>query len=98
MKVDKPLRKEVDNRVKGFYEDDEFSRICHDNKDCVSVWLDGNKVQKQKRLLLRNLRELYVAYYNKHKAEIGFTKFCYLRPKCCTTVGASDLLLSASEC
>lgn len=90
-KIGKPLPKEVTERVKKFYEDDEFSRMCPGKKDYVSVRLDGIKLQKQKRLLLCNLKELYVAYRNKYGAEIGFSKFCDLRPKWCVTVGASGM-------
>ena len=57
-------------------------------KDFVSI---GNKVHVQKRLLLSNLKELYVAYkerYPDHK--IGLSKLCEIRPKWCVTVSPSD--------
>ena len=76
-------------RVQQLYEDDEFSRMCPGQKDFVSVRIDGKKVQKQKRLLLNNLKEMHSAYKSKYGPEIGFSKFCNLRPKWCVTVGAA---------
>ena len=73
------ISQEVEDSVKLFYEDDEYSRLMPGAKDYVSV---GSNVHKQKRLLLCNLKELYQAYKEKfpdHK--IGLSKFCQLRPK-----------------
>ena len=44
-----------------FYQDDEFSRLLPGSKDVVSV---GYKVHQQKRLLLCNLKELFVEFKN----------------------------------
>ena len=43
----------------------------------------------QKRLLLSNMREMFVAYRDRNGPEIGFFKFCELRPKLCITVGSA---------
>lgn len=88
-KVGKKLSEQVTQRVEALYEDDEFSRQCPGKKDFVSVRINGEKVHKQKRLLLCNLRELFAAYRLKNGLEIGFSKFCELRPKWCMTVGAA---------
>lgn len=85
----KKLPDDVKQKVVCFFEDDEFSRICPGKKDCVSVRIAGEKVQKQKRLLLSNIKEMFIAYRDKNGPEIGFSKFCELRPKWCVTVGAA---------
>ena len=43
----------------------------------------------QKRLLLSNMREMFVAYRDQNGPEIGFSKFSELRPKWCVTVGSA---------
>lgn len=88
-KAGKKLSEEVKQRVEAFYEDDEFSRMCPGKKDFVSIRINGTKVHKQKRLLLCNLKELFIVYRSHNGTEIGFSKFCELRPKWCVTVGAS---------
>ena len=56
-------------------------------KDFVSI--DRN-IHKQKRLLLANLKELYSIFKSKHPLlELGFSKFCSLRPKWCVLPGSS---------
>ena len=50
-----PLTPETVARVRTFYEDDQYSRMCPCKKDFVSVRTDGAKLHKQKRLLLLNL-------------------------------------------
>ena len=76
-------------RVLEFYQSEEFSRICPGKKDCVSIRIDGEKISKQKYLLLNNLKEMFSAYKLQHGSEIGFSKFCEFRPKWCITVGAA---------
>ena len=69
----------VQDSVRLFYEEDEFSRMMPGGKDFLSI---GNKFHIQKRMLLSNLKELNVAYrerYPDHK--ISLSKFCKLRPK-----------------
>ena len=83
----KAVTEEVKNYVTSFYSDDEFSRQMPGKKDFVSM---GKKVHMQKRLLLCDLKELYSAF-KKHypNINIGFSKFCSLRPKWCILVGRS---------
>ncbi|XP_047123804.1 uncharacterized protein LOC124806738 [Hydra vulgaris] len=73
--------------VKTFYKDDEHSCIMPGKKDYVSI---KKNVHMQKRLLLCNLKELFVAFKTKNpEIKIGFSRFCTLRIKWCITVGAS---------
>lgn len=87
----KELSPETQKAVVEFYEDDEYTRLCPGKKEFVSVKIDGQKIHKQKRLLLANLHELYVLFKEKRpqaEYKIGFSKFCDLRPPWCITVGA----------
>ena len=45
----------------GFYQDDEFTRLLPGSKDVVSV---GYTIHQQKRLLLSNLKELFIEFRN----------------------------------
>ena len=59
-------------------------------KDFVSVRLGEKREYFQKRLLLRNLRELYELFKTKFPTHtIGFSKFAELRPKHCVLAGVS---------
>ncbi|KAL7645441.1 UNVERIFIED_CONTAM: hypothetical protein RMT77_003827 [Armadillidium vulgare] len=74
--------------VKKFYENDEISCICPGKADSLSVRnKDGVKEQIQKRLLLGNLREIYVKYKEKTTMPIGFSSFASLRPRWCVIAG-----------
>ena len=87
------LSEESKTKVIDFYNDDEVSRMCPGKKDFVSVKnSEGKRVHVQKRLLLANLRELYLHYKEKSSGEhVGFSKFCELRPRWCITVGAKGM-------
>ena len=86
-KIGKRIAEYGEEAVRLFYEDDEYSRAMPGKKDFVSI---GKKIHKQKRLFLSNLKELYVALKQKNsQTEIGFSKFCSVRPKWCVSVGAS---------
>ena len=75
--------------VHAFYENDEYSRQLPMEKDYVSIE-DG--VHKIKRLVLCNLRELFVAFKERNPdVKIGFSKICTLRPKWCVTAGSSGI-------
>ena len=54
--------------MKQFYEDDEYSRMCPGAKQykSKSVTIDGVKRKKQKRLLLVNMKELYLEFRKKY--------------------------------
>ena len=59
-------------------------------KDFVSVTADGEKSHVQKRLILCNLKEAFVAFKEEHPDKnIHFSKFAELRPKECVLAGAS---------
>ena len=55
----KKLSKEVEEAVSAFYENDQFSRCMPGKKDCVSI---AKHVFVQKRLILSNLKELFLAF------------------------------------
>ena len=57
------LDDDVLNLVKQFYEDDEYSRMCPGAKEYKSVTTDGVKRKKQNRLLLVNIKELYLEFW-----------------------------------
>ena len=90
-KKGRPLADHIEQDILNFYEDNDISRICPGAKDYVSVKVEpgGPRVHKQKRLLLCNLKELYIEFKEKTGHRVGFAKFCKLRPKWCITVGAS---------
>ena len=76
--------------VTNFYESDEVSRMMPGKKDFVSVKRGEGRVHIQKRLVLCNLRELYMLFKDTHPTEcVGFSKFAELRPKQCVLAGAS---------
>ncbi|XP_063223012.1 uncharacterized protein LOC134531252 [Bacillus rossius redtenbacheri] len=84
------IQSEVVTTVREFYESDEYSRLCPGKKDCLSVKINNMKCQKQKRLVLCNLNELFVEFKSKHPdCRIGRSKFIELRPKWCVTAGSS---------
>ena len=62
-KKGKRLPVTVTEAVIDFYVDDEFSRLLPGKSDTISI---GHKQHKQKRLLLRNLKELKTALRDKH--------------------------------
>ena len=65
--------------------------MCPGMKECVAIRnANGKKVYMQKRFLLANLKEIYVSYKDRYPNDnIGFSKFCQLRPKWCVTVTSS---------
>jgi hypothetical protein len=96
----KCLAGDIVQQVVDFYQEDEVSRLCPGKKEFVSVKIDGIKQQKQKRLLLGNLKEIYLLFKSKYqssasasssatKPPISFSKFCELRPKWCVMAGSS---------
>lgn len=81
------LSDEVVTDVIKFYEEDENSRLCPGKKECVSL---GNKVYKQKRLIMYSLNELFVSFKQKYpNHKVGRSAFCSLRPKWCVLPGAA---------
>lgn len=73
-----------------FYENEENARMLPGKKDSVSVQTEEGKIQKQKMLVLYNLKELYEFFKMKHpEIKIGFSSFASLRPKWCVLAGAA---------
>ena len=86
-KAGRQVTGEMKKKTTEFYESDEFSRTCPGQKDYVTVQIEGQKIQKQKRLLLTNLNEMYCNFKTQNQEVVGFSKFCELRPKWCIPVG-----------
>ena len=79
------ITQEIMECVKDFYCDDEYSRQMPGKKDYVSI---SRNIHMSKRLILCNLKELYAAYKERFPDHnIGFSKFCSLRPKWCILAG-----------
>ena len=77
----KSIADDVVSLVQGFYQDDEFTRLLPGSKNVFSV---GYKIHQQKRLLLCNLKELFIEFRNIHTdIKISFSIFCSLQPKWC---------------
>ena len=76
--------------IKSFYESDDISRAMPGKKDFVSIRQGEKRVQVQKRLVLSNLKEVYLAFKVQFPNEkIGFSKFAECRPRNCILAGAS---------
>ena len=86
-KKGKSLSTDTTRLIQSFYEDDEFTRIMPGKKDYVSISRNNHR---QKRLILSNLKELYANFKTRHShIQVGFSKFCELRPKWCVLAGSS---------
>ena len=86
-KKGKVLSEETLKVVNLFYHDDEYSREMPGKNDCVSI---KRKVYRQKRLMLCNIKELYLEFKNINPSlKIGFSKFCELRPQWCILAGGT---------
>ena len=86
------LDSDIKVRVVAFYQSDEYSRICPGKKDYVSVKVNGVKEQRQKRLLLVNVKELHIEYLKETGDKIGFSTFAAeLRPKWCVPVSSTGM-------
>lgn len=83
---------EIIQRVLDFYRDDSISRLLPGQTDCVSVKENGVRIQKQKRLLLDSISELYETFRCLFPNDkVGISKFCSVRPKECITVNSKGL-------
>ena len=81
------LPTEVVDLINECYHNDQYTRQMPGKKDFVSV---STNVHMQKRLIICNLKELYLAFKDKHPTvKVGFSTFCSLRPKWCILVGVS---------
>ena len=89
----KSLPASIAKVIKEFYELDSISRIMPGKKDFVSVIVGDQRIHKQKRLILCNLKELFHEFKNQHPdVSIGFSKFAELRPKQHILAGAPELI------
>lgn len=71
-------------KVKQFFEDDDVSRPCSGKREYKTYNENMEKVTKQRRLVLMNLREAYELFCRENKdIKIGFTKFTLCRPPHC---------------
>ena len=77
--------------VEEYYVRDDVSSVMPGIKDVISVRnIDGTKQRLQKRLMLLNLKELYLSFKMDHPdCDIGFTKFSTLRPPNCILVDST---------
>lgn len=83
----KRLSPETVDVIRNFYQSDEQSRVMPGMKDVISI---GKNEYEQKRLILSNLKELYSAFKKEYpNINVGFSKFCTLRPKWCVLAGSS---------
>ena len=81
-KPGKRLSPESTDKAVKLYEDDTVSRQMAGKKDCVSVLVDGEKKNIQKRRILTTLKEAHVQFKEKNPdVKIGFSKFAEARPK-----------------
>ena len=79
-------------KVHQFYELDEISsKQMPGRKDYVSVYENGERIHKQKKLLLSNLNSLYEKYMQRRGETnpLSFSKFAKLRPKHCVFAGSA---------
>jgi len=84
------LEEEVIKTIINFYQSDEYSQLMPGQKDYISVKVDGQRMQMQKRLVLNNLKELYNLFKNNYpNLKCSFSKFASLRPKHCVLAGSS---------
>lgn len=82
------LSEDLKNTIKSFYFKDDISRIMPGKRDCICIKEDGLKIQVQKRLILSNLKEVYVAFKEAYpEVKVGFSKFAEHRPPFCILVG-----------
>lgn len=86
----KRLLSSIEAAVLEFYDNVDVSTVCPGNKNYITVKISGQKVQKQKRLLLCSLKELHQQFVKNTVTKIGITPFCGLCPKWCTKEGASS--------
>ena len=84
-----PLSSATTELVHSFYNND-VSRMMPGKKYFISVRGEEGRVHIQKRLVLTNLKEVYLLFKERFPTEkIGFSKFAELRPKHCILAGAS---------
>ncbi|KAJ8672245.1 hypothetical protein QAD02_003504 [Eretmocerus hayati] len=84
------LDPDVVKMIEDSYSSDDMSRIQPGKNDYVSVLINGNKVERQKRLLLCNLKECYQSFKDGYpEISVGFSRFAEARPPNVILAGAS---------
>ena len=64
----------------------------HNKKDTVIIKIEGQKLIKEKHLLLYDIKVLHRIFKEKYpKYKITLTKFAELRPKWCVIAGSSGM-------
>jgi hypothetical protein len=82
------LNEETVQTVKAFYEDNDFAGMCPGKKEYVSVkTTDSRRIHRQKRLLLVNLKQLYLEFKSQHLS----LKICSLWPPWHITVDSRGM-------
>ena len=97
-KKGKVLATDISESVPVFYEDDQSSRNCPGKKEFVSVRINGEKVHKQKHLLLVNLKGFHKEFKNSCNKDLSFSRLCELRPTRCIPVGSASSAHSVCVC
>ena len=78
------------SKVIEFYESEENNRIMPNKKYTVIVKIEGQKVIKEKHLLLYDIKVLHRMFKEKYsECKIVSTKFAELRPEWCVIAGNS---------
>lgn len=88
-KSGKKLSDSTVQKIDEFYNNDINSRSMAGKKETVSVKMDRERTLMQKRLLLLDLRGLYIKFVEENPdCDVGFSTFAKLRPKHCIFAGA----------
>ena len=71
------------------FESTVVSSVMPGQKDTKSVKINGQKSVYQKRLIMRNLKEIFKRFkFENPDIKIGFSSFATLRPAHCVLEGA----------
>ena len=54
----RPFPQEIVDRVTSFYKSEDISRVMPGKKDCVSVMVNGQRISRQKYLILSSVSEI----------------------------------------
>ncbi|CAM1301229.1 Uncharacterised protein r2_g1101 [Pycnogonum litorale] len=84
----KSLSESIVQKVVEFYKSEDVSRMPG-KKDFISVREGNTRYQRQKQLVLCNIKEAYQLFKERHlELKIGFSKFADLKPKECVLAGS----------
>lgn len=83
------LSEDTKLKVKQFFEFDDVSPTMPGRKDVKAVKIDGKKCNIQNRLVMGNMKDIFKKFKKENpNIEIGFSKFCSLRPEHCVLSGS----------